>query len=62
MSVGNGVVSCGQTDRRDEADRRLEDDHLVVETSSRPSIEHNKLVFFMVIGICFVLHHSLYTY
>jgi len=25
------------------------------------SIEHNNLVFLMVIGICFVLHHSLCT-
>jgi hypothetical protein len=45
-------LADGRTDRqtRDIADRRPEHDHLVVETCSRTSIEHNKLVFFMVIG------------
>jgi len=31
--------------RRDEADRRPEDDHLVVEACSRTSVEHNKSGF-----------------
>jgi hypothetical protein len=58
MSSGDRVVSCGRRDRLDQADGRPEDDHLVAETCSHTSIEHNKLVFFMVIDICTLTDRS----